>query len=44
MLTRTERTKQIRKLIDKQWNERFFKFIRDNPDKPWDWRGISEQI
>jgi hypothetical protein len=41
MLTRTERTWEIRNTINKQWSISYFKFIQDNPDKPWKWYYIS---
>ena len=27
--------------IMKEWSEKWFQFILDNPDKPWDWDKLS---
>jgi hypothetical protein len=42
MLTRTERTWEIRNTINKQWSLYYFKFIQDNIGKNWDWSSISK--
>ena len=42
MYTRKKRTKQYRNDINDAWYKKYFKFIQDNPEKPWDWYGISE--
>ena len=34
--------KAILKKVDKIMGEKFMKLINDNPDKPWNWRGISK--
>ena len=41
ILTRKHRTKVFRKQIEIEWVEKFWKFIEDNPDKPWNWVGLS---
>ena len=41
MYTRTKRTKQYRNYINDTWYKKYFKWIQDNPEKPWSWEGIS---
>ena len=38
---RNKRSKQVRNTINKEWCNHYFKFILDNPDKPWNWKRIS---
>ena len=36
--------KRTKKFIDdthRKWNDLYWQFILDNPDKPWDWLAIS---
>ena len=40
--TRKQRTKFFRDQVECEWKEKFWKFIEDNPNKPWDWRYLSE--
>ena len=42
MNTKGKRIKKIRKYINKEWSQYFFKFILDNHDKDWDWWSISK--
>ena len=35
--TRKHRTEVFRKQTEHEWTEKFWKFIEDNLDKPWDW-------
>ena len=39
--TRKYRTKQFRDQVDREWKEYFWKFIKDNSDKPWNWGCLS---
>jgi hypothetical protein len=41
IITRKERTNVFRKQVEHEWKETFWKFIEDNPDKPWDWGYLS---
>ena len=41
ILTRKQRTNVFRKQIKHEWAEKFWKFIEDNPDKPWWWDRLS---
>ena len=41
ILTRKHRTNVFRKQIKHEWTEKFWKFIEDNPDKPWYWNALS---
>ena len=41
MDSKGNRILKIRKSIDKQWSQYFLKFIKESPDKPWDWWCIS---
>ena len=41
MVKCNKRIMKLRKAINKEWSNRYFKFIRDNPDKPWNWIWIS---
>ena len=41
ILTRKERIKCFRKQVEHEWKETFWKFIEDNPDKPWKWVYLS---
>ena len=36
-----KRTTALRKTIQHEWHERWWQFILDNPDNPWEWTGIS---
>ena len=40
-MSRVKRTQQFRKTVEKQWTLKYWNFIQENPDKPWDWRAIS---
>ena len=40
-MTRSNRTNHFRNLVEKQWHNKYWTFIIDNPDKPWDWNWIS---
>ena len=42
ILTRKQRTNVFREQVKKEWTEKFWKFIEDNLDKPWDWNSLSE--
>ena len=35
------RTNKVRDTILKEWNEHWWQFIKDSPDKDWDWYEIS---
>ena len=37
-----KRTCEVRNAIHKEWYDKYWQFIIDNPDKPWDWDYISE--
>ena len=39
--TRKQRTQIFRKQIEHEWTEKFWKFVEDNPDKPWAWSCLS---
>ena len=39
--TRKQRTNVFREQIEHEWEEKFWKFVEDNPDKPWDWIALS---
>ena len=41
MFTIKKRTKLVRDDIKRKLNDRYWQFIKDNPDKPWDWEVIS---
>ena len=32
---------KLRNTINKEWSSHYFKFISDNPDKPWNWYRLS---
>ena len=42
MLSIQKRTRKVRDAINRKWHERYWKFIIDNPDKPWSWYNISK--
>ena len=39
--TRQYRTNVFREQIEHEWKEKFWKFIEDHPDIPWNWVGLS---
>ena len=39
--TRKYRTECFRKQVQHAWKEKFWKFVEDNLEQPWDWRGLS---
>jgi len=39
--TRKQRTQIFRKQIEHEWTEKFWKFVEDNLDKPWNWGYLS---
>jgi len=41
-MSRLTRTKQYRENVKKQWALKYWDFINDNLDKPWDWNWISK--
>ena len=41
IFTRKQRTNVFRKQTEHEWTEKFWKFIEDNLDKPWDWQTLS---
>ena len=41
MVTRVDRTRKYRNEVIKAWHDKYWSFIEDNMDKPWDWDGIS---
>ena len=40
-MSRTKRTKEFRNLLKKRWTQKYWSFIQENKDKPWDWNYIS---
>ena len=42
ILTRKHRTKKFRDQVEYEWKERFWKFIEDNLEQPWDWSCLSQ--
>ena len=36
-----KRTQKVKDAIEKEWYERWWQFILDNHEKPWDWADIS---
>ena len=41
MVTRVDRTCKYRNEVFKAWHDKYWSFIEDNMDKPWDWDWIS---
>ena len=41
-ITRKERTTFLRKQVEDEWNTKFWTFIEENDDKPWDWNSLSK--
>ena len=41
ILTRKQRTNVFIKQIEHEWTEKFWKFVEDNLDKPWNWSWLS---
>ena len=41
-MSRIKRTQQFRKTVEKEWSIKYWNFIQENTDKPWDWPIISE--
>ena len=39
--TRKYRTECFREQVEHEWKEKFWKFVEDNLEQPWDWRGLS---
>ena len=35
--TRKHRTKCFRKQVEKEWTKKYWRFIENNQDKPWEW-------
>ena len=31
----------IEQILMNKWSEKWFDFVKQNPDKPWNWHGIS---
>jgi len=42
VFTRKQRTNVFRKQLEHEWKEKFWKFIEDNLDKPWNWNDLSQ--
>ena len=40
-MSRAKRTQQFRKKVEKEWAQKYWDFIQENPDKPWIWEVIS---
>ena len=40
--TRKHRTNVFRKQIEHEWKEKYWKFIEDNLNKPWNWDRLSQ--
>ena len=40
-MSRTQRTKQYRDFVKQGWSRKFWSFIEETHDKPWDWLWIS---
>jgi hypothetical protein len=38
---RQYRTKVFREQVEKEWTEKYWKFVKDNIDKPWQWDWLS---
>ena len=41
-MSRLQRTQQFNKKVEKQWAQKYWDFIQENPDKPWNWMYISK--
>ena len=39
--TRKHRTECFREQVEHEWTEKFWKFVEDNLDKPWNWGYLS---
>ena len=39
--TRKYRTECFREQVEHEWKEKFWKFIEDNLEQPWDWIALS---
>ena len=41
-MSRLQRTQQFRKTVEKEWTLKYWNFIQETPDKPWNWEWISK--
>ena len=44
ILTRKQRTKVFREQVEDEWKEKFWKFIEDNLEQPWNWSYLSSNL
>ena len=35
-------TKQVTQRVENEFSKLWWSFIKDNLDKPWNWKGVSE--
>ena len=43
-MSRIKRTQQFRDTVEKQWMQKYWAFIQENPDKNWDWISNNPNI
>ena len=40
-MNRHKRSETVRSKVLKSWSLKYWKFIQDNPERPWDWNEIT---